>query len=252
MKLQEKVKVCCLALFGNRRRRYEAQHKLLSGIAIILGFRLYNRHMAWLQDEEYKKAWDRFPDRADYVHERKFIMYYIARSICTVSGDMVECGVFFGGTSHLMLCATEGTDKCLYGFDSFEGLSEPSEFDCPANKRTFRWQKHDLSTPEDVAVRNLAQHEDRSSLFKGWIPERFHEVEDKNFSLVHLDVDLYEPTFAALEFFYPRTNLGGIIVCDDYGSEACPGARAAMDEIATENNNTVIHLTTGQGVLIKR
>lgn len=90
------------------------------------------------------------------------------------------------------------------------------------------------------------------TLYKGWIPEKFHEVEDKEFSLVHIDVDLHDPTLASLEFFWPRLNAGGMIVCDDYGSEACPGAKKAMDDFAAKYGFSVVHLTTGQGFITKR
>ena len=39
-------------------------------------------------------------------------------------------------------------------------------------------------------------------IYKGWIPDRFEEVKDKNFSFVHLDVDLYEPTYESLNYFF--------------------------------------------------
>ena len=40
--------------------------------------------------------------------------------------------------------------------------------------------------------------------YKGWIPERFDEVKDRTFSFVHIDVELYQPTYDSLEFFFPR------------------------------------------------
>ena len=35
-------------------------------------------------------------------------------------------------------------------------------------------------------------------------------------SLLHLDLDVYEPTFIALEYFYEKVTPGGIILIDDY------------------------------------
>ena len=67
-------------------------------------------------------------------------------------------------------------------------------------------------------------------LYKGWIPDRFKEVENRKFQFVHIDVDLYQPTLDALEFFYPRLVSGGVIVCDDYNLTMFPGAKQAWDE----------------------
>jgi predicted O-methyltransferase YrrM len=84
---------------------------------------------------------------------------------------------------------------------------------------------------------------------RGWIPERFDIVSDKTFSIVHIDVDLYQPTRDALEFFYPRLNPGGLMICDDYGSVACPGAKKAVDDFCKRLGKVPAALTTGQAVI---
>lgn len=239
-------------LFGSSQQRYESKHAIIAAIARRNGFRLYNKNLAWLHDEEFVKIWSLFPYGGQSIHERKFNFFNIAKSIRNVPGDLAECGVFHGGSSHLMLAATSETDKHLHGFDSFEGLSEPNEIDLESKDYTFKWKKHDMRFDIQQTHTNLNQHQGRYTLYKGWIPERFSEVADKTFSLVHIDVDLYEPTMAALEFFYPRVSTGGIIICDDYGSEACPGAKQAMDEFfAEKTEGCVIHLTTGQGMVVR-
>jgi hypothetical protein len=67
-------------------------------------------------------------------------------------------------------------------------------------------------------------------LYKGWIPERFPEVTDNQFSFVSIDVDLFQPTLDSLEFFFPRLIKGGIIYFDDYGGKTFVGAKAAVDQ----------------------
>lgn len=242
------------SFFGDQQQRYESKHQICVILAGRMGFRVYNKNLAWLHDDDYKKAWQAFsnePDGKVHIHERKFNLFYLARTTYNIPGDIAECGVFHGGSSHLMLTATKGTAKHLYGFDSFEGLSDPKEIDLASEKRTFRWEKHDMTYEEDRARKNLSLHKDRFTLYKGWIPERFKEVDNIHFSLVHIDVDLYEPTLASIDFFYPRMSPGGIIVCDDYGFESCPGAKKAMDDYAASLGESVVHLTTGQGFLIK-
>jgi hypothetical protein len=240
-------------LFGlfshDAQKRYEAKHDFITAIAERWGLRTYNRNLAWFQDAEYKKIWKDYPETTDYIHERKFTLFNIAKSVQNINGDIAECGVFKAGSSYLMLMANQNTDKHFYGFDSFEGLSDPKDADIVHGEKTFKWKKHDMSVEEEVATKNLAAFKDRVSLHKGWIPDRFSDVDSKKFSLVHIDVDLYDPTMDSLEFFFPRMSKGGAIICDDYGFESCPGARKAMDEFAKKQNVTVIHLTTGQGLI---
>lgn len=47
-------------------------------------------------------------------------------------------------------------------------------------------------------------------------------------SLLHIDVDLYEPTKFVLERLYDRVTKGGIIILDDYGAFA--GTNKAVDD----------------------
>lgn len=72
------------------------------------------------------------------------------------------------------------------------------------------------------------------------------------FCFVHIDVDLYQPTYDSLAFFYERTSSGGIILCDDYGFITCPGAKAAMDSFFLNKLERIVCLPTGQGFVVKK
>ena len=246
------IKLSWLSLFGSKKSKYESRHHLLSALAFANNFRLYNRNLAWINDAEYLSVWTKFPRHKNNIHERKFNLYYIAKSVKNIPGDIAECGVFHGGSSFLMLEASVGSKKHLHGFDSFEGLSEPKDVDLNSPDYTFKWVKNDMRFDMSTTEKNLEKFKGSFTLYKGWIPSRFNEVKDKKFSFVHIDVDLYEPTKDALEFFYSRMSPGGVLLCDDYGSLACPGAKKAMDEFFSDKKEkTVIHLTTGQGMVLK-
>ena len=103
-----------------------------------------------------------------------------------------------------------------------------------------------------MTKKNLRMYEDRCRYYKGWIPARFAEVSDRKFSFVHIDVDLYQPTRDTLDFFYERVSPGGVIVCDDYGSVLCPGARKALDEFMSDKPESLFHIPTGQSLVVKR
>ncbi len=213
---------------------------------------MYNKNLSWINDSEFIKAWDEFPARrSSEIHDRRFSLYYLAKSIREIAGDTVECGVFEGASSFIILKSIEQKSKIHHIFDSFEGLSGLNEQDSVKNERTFKWKKSDLSVPEDVVRGNLYKY-NNVRYYKGWIPEKFNEVMDKKFSLVHIDVDLFQPTYDSVDFFYERMTAGGIIVCDDYGFESCPGAHKAMDLYFKKKPEKVIHLTTGQGIVIKQ
>lgn len=244
------IRMIFQSISGSAQGKYDARYSLFQSITSRFGFRIYNKNLSWIADKEYRKVWKAFPEGNDFVHERRFNLYNLAKLVRHLPGDIAECGVFRAAGSYLLLSATASTTKRFYGFDSFEGLSEPNDADKVNNDYSYEWKKHDLASDEERALNNLSQFSSRCTLFRGWIPERFEAVADNRFCLVHIDVDLYEPTRDALEFFIPRLVPGGMIICDDYGSDSCPGARRAMDEIAGRFDLGVAHLTTGQGILV--
>jgi hypothetical protein len=235
--------------------RDAGRFELLAGLSQRLGYRLYNHRLHWPTDAEYLAASRGFPFRvADGVDikDRKYVLWSIARSVADLDGDTAECGAYHGGSSYL-ICRSRRPDDASrhHVFDSFAGVSEPSVEDEPDDPTARPWRRGDLATDMGPIERALARF-DFVEYHVGWIPDRFPDVAGSRFRLVHVDVDLYEPTRDAVEFFFPRLVPGGVLLCDDYGSTRCPGAKKAMDDYAGSIGRTVVHLTTGQGLLVQR
>ncbi len=181
----------------------------------------------------------------------------------TLEGRWAECGVFAGTTS-LALCLAAraeapGFDGAgLHLVDSFEGLSALGEEDHRAERRA---DGTTVLVPPPPSPGNFALPLERVrealaefpgvAFHKGWIPPVLAGLPEARWSLVHVDVDLYEPTRACLEYFYPRMVTGGVIVCDDYGTPAFPGARRAWREFCEDAQLGFVALPTGQSVLVK-
>jgi len=153
-------------------------------------------------------------------------------------GDIAECGCWKGHSTYLMAGLLKEADwtGTLRVFDSFEGgLSDKTTEDRRLRGNTdpaeTERQKQKFASDFGAVQQVLAPYP-FVALHKGWIPEVFDGAlpSDARFSLVHLDVDLYQPTLDSLRFFYPRMVKGGLIVLDDYGSTTFPGSRIATDE----------------------
>jgi len=234
--------------------RADKQFLALDALVMARGYRQYNHHLAWFRDPEFWSLWRQFPEWRRHRPERKFLVWSLYRSVAHLAPATAECGVYTGGSSFLICKEGEakGHLKAHYAFDSFEGLSAPTPNDTPHTETAYLWNEGDLAVDEDH-VRSLLEPCKSVKFFKGWIPDRFDEVSDDQFSFVHVDVDLYEPTLASIEFFFPKLVPGGILLCDDYGSEVCPGARLALDEYSQRHAlGPVVDLGTGQGMLVKR
>ena len=234
---------------------------------------VYDPDLIWLSDPVYLDVLRRFPEAGPNatIGDRHFALFSVAKSVRNLPGDTAECGVYRGLGSFVILASVaEIPEKMHHVFDSFEGLSKPEDRDHGKTHNVVEsfenlstssevrdqpsqwvWREHMLAVGEDVVARNLAAFKN-FRLYRGWIPFRFAEVAERRFSFVHLDVDLYRPTFDSMAFFYPRMSPGGIILCDDYGFISCPGAKRAVDEFLADRPETVIQLTSGQGMIVKQ
>ena len=165
--------------------------------------------------------------------DRRWMVYELARMAREVAGDTAECGVFKGASSYLICAAQRGTDKVHHMFDSFAGLSTPGPRDGDY------WKSGALACSlEEVQAR--LQEFPAVRYHRGWIPDCFPAVADRQFSFVHIDIDLEQPTHDSAEFFWPRLNHGGVLLCDDYGFTSCPGATVALDEFFATRPERVV------------
>lgn len=158
-----------------------------------------------------------------------------------VEGDLIEVGVFEGGTAKLM--ADAYPDRNIYLFDTFEGLPDNIRVDKGDSKNYVVGHcKGTLDTAKDYLLMSVRQNGvkvwiDRPNVFfyKGIFPETADPVKDKKFCLAHIDVDLYQGTKDSLEFIYPRMNQGGLIIVHDY--PAHPGVKRAVDEFMNDKKD---------------
>lgn len=176
---------------------------------------------------------DNFAKRTRYFMLHQFA--HAAFDRLGSEGELAECGCWRGHSTYMLarLAETRGGSP-FHVFDSFEGLSEYGEKDqgglTPENARLGNIRRRHFAADIEGVRATLAPF-DFMHLYKGWIPERFPEIEDRRFKFVHIDVDLYQPYIDSIAFFYPRLLDGGVMVFDDYGSAGFPGARKAVDEM---------------------
>ena len=224
-----------------------AGYDLARALSSVLApqYRFSEPGRAWMADEAFLGQYRALTGGALLeMADKKVTLRSLARWTRGVPGQVAECGCYRGVSSWFLAEETEGTDKRLHLFDSFEGVSAPTSAD------GGHWQEHDLRADEDECRRLLAPFGERIALHRGWIPDRFADVEDETFSLVHVDVDLYEPHRDSIDFFWPRLATGGVMVFDDYGSTFCPGARRAVDEAFDPEE--IVELPTAQAFVVKR
>jgi O-methyltransferase len=158
-----------------------------------------------------------------------------------IEGDIAEVGVYKGGSATI-ICEAKG-NKALYLFDTFCGLPSIQEID--SNK--FHVGQYSASFEE---VKNHLNGYNNVYIYQGLFPATADPIQDKKFSFVNLDVDIYQSTNDCLEFFYPRMNRGGIIISHDYLVTA-KGVRKAFDDFFKDKPEPIIEMSGTQCLVVK-
>lgn len=167
-------------------------------------------------------------------------IYMAVQRTAKIPGDIAEVGAYRGGSAKL-ICEAKG-DRALHLFDTFEGLPEISEID----EGMFKRGQYGASAEE---VKKYLSGYPQVFIYKGVFPGTGDPIRDKRFSFVHLDVDIYESTRAALDFFYPRMARGGVMISHDYINS--PGVRKAVDEFFADKPEAVLESSRWQCLVVK-
>ena len=181
------------------------------------------------------------------VHALIEAVKYVTRS--RVPGAIVECGVWRGGSmmaAARTLLSLGSSERDLYLFDTFEGMSPPSEHDVDmggqrAGAMLATQSKTDAgsywcyASLEDVrgALAQVGYPAERVHYVKGKVEETVPAQAPQQIALLRLDTDWYESTQHELRHLFPRLARGGVIIIDDYGHWR--GARQAVDEYIAQN-----------------
>jgi O-methyltransferase len=166
-----------------------------------------------------------------------------------VPGDLVECGVWRGGSSGMMALAhlhSGAPRRNIHLFDSFEGLPEPmtgkdgDKAVAYSNNRANGITKSigkcvgPLEDNKELMESIVGYPKSKLIYHQGWfektipaLPKEFGPI-----ALLRLDGDWYESTKICLDNLYDRVSSGGIVVIDDYGH--WEGCKKAVDEFFQE------------------
>lgn len=173
-----------------------------------------------------------------------FQVYSITKSQNNIEGDIAEVGVYQGGSAKLICEAKKG--KTLHLFDTFEGLPKVTEEDTHFGMKYWETGEFKNTSVENVK-KYLSKYTD-VKFYKGKFPDTVEPIDKKQFSFVHLDVDLYQSTLDCLKFFFPRMVNGGVILTHDFHTS---GVKKAFDEYFKDKKIPQIELSSSQCLVVK-
>lgn len=148
-----------------------------------------------------------------------------------IPGDIVEFGIYQGWWINFLWQASEtvGLRRRIYGFDSFEGLSEPH----PEHDQAF-WKKGQYACGLEQVSKNVRLTErPRLKLVKGFFEKSLLSPEAllaEQFCYARIDCDIYQPALDCLHYLGPRLADGAIVVFDDWPHTRGFGEQRALEE----------------------
>ncbi|MDP3527313.1 MAG: TylF/MycF/NovP-related O-methyltransferase [Hoeflea sp.] len=192
-------------------------------------------------DNEIAALLETEPGRAEYWRrldeacERSPLVALMEESL-KLDGDVIECGVFRGYSTHLMSrrMSELAPSKRLFACDSFEGFPQDRILDADLGPFRFRFKirrkfRHAVDVPRRL-IRFFDAYRINGYVVKGFFSDTLPRLKPRTYCFMHIDCDIYESHLDCLSVLYEQLAPGGIVVFDDYDEPKWPGATRAVDE----------------------
>ena len=155
-------------------------------------------------------------------------------------GDIVECGVWNGGSAVVMGVADMENVNSLNGrtiwlFDSFKGLPRAGEKDGELERKNYfeGWNKGDVRKVHQV-FNKVGVPLTSVNIVPGWFDTTLVKADLDQIAILHIDADWYESVKLVLDVFYRKVVPGGFVILNDYGTWS--GCDRALADFLEENN----------------
>ena len=245
----KRIATAALKALGCEVRRLKELPPRMPGIrhADVLPLATYS---PWLGDEEFQNVYELIKHNTLVDQYRCYELWQlVAEAGKLVGGDLIEVGVWRGGTGALIAskCQMIGLQGEVYLCDTFRGVVK-------AGSRDAGYLGGEHADTSKAAVTGLC---DRLNLkhvriLEGIFPEESGEsLAERRFRFCHIDVDAYQSANDIVQWLWPRLLPGGIIIYDDYGFYNCAGITGFVNEERRKTDRVVIHNLNGHAIVIK-
>ena len=162
-----------------------------------------------------------------------------------IQGSFVECGTWRGGNVIAASLANKRyfEERIFYIYDTFAGMSEPNNtidkslFLGDSSKSVFNKHKElnfnswCYASLDEVKenIKKAGLSIENINFIKGKVEDTLKVKSNlpEKISVLRLDTDWYDSTSVELEVLYPKLEIGGVLLIDDYGY--WDGAKEAVD-----------------------
>lgn len=179
---------------------------------------------------------------------RIHVVCWVAQNVKNLEGDFVECGVNTGAYARSIIEYIDWNSlgKTFFLMDTFEGLDQKHITTEEKKLGIGRYKYRD--TYEEVK-KTFAPF--KTKIIKGSIPETLPQCDVNKICFLSIDMNNMIPEIAAMEYFWDKVVINGMVVLDDYGFPMHINQKIAFDKFAKKVGHEILTLPTGQGLIIK-
>jgi O-methyltransferase len=221
--------------------------KTKSSYQLILPYATY---APWLADTAFWNTYQLVKNNSLVGHTQCYELWQLVAETHHLPGDIIEVGTWRGASLTVMAqkASLMQSTSAVYGCDTFEGVVKASQKD-----KYYKGGEH--KDTSEKFVLNLINEKfklENIVLKKGIFPEETGaDLAAKTFRLCHIDVDTYQSAKDVLDWVWPRLQVGGIIVFNDYAFPNTNGITTLVNNERHKTDSIVVHNLNGNGLLIK-
>jgi hypothetical protein len=193
------------------------------------------------------------------------LMYILDNKI---EGAIVECGIYKADFEYMWIRKLQEKNEIrdIYMYDTFQGLTKPSEYDYTTAHATLYnmnsddvykyWLDNKINNNqnnwcycslEDVQNRlhSTGYPQDKLHYVVGDVMQTLNQIVPDKIAILRLDTDWYESSMFELEKLYDKVVENGVIIFDDYFH--WDGQRRATDNFFQKINKHYIIQSLNNG-----
>jgi O-methyltransferase len=219
---------------------------LRSGYPIVIPRATYS---PWLNDEGFLETFEIVRRNSLVDIYRCFELWQLVGQVSHLYGDLLEVGVWRGGTGCLIAERAQrlGIDAQVFLCDTFSGVVKATHQD-----PVYVGAEHADASAADVELLAATLGLTNIKILPGVFPDDAGPlIEDHRFRLCHIDVDVYQSAKDTFRWVWDKLVPGGVVIFDDYGFDECAGVTSFVNEETKRADVLFVHNLNGHGVLVK-
>tara|TARA_A100001011_G_C14106577_1_gene755092 strand:- start:181 stop:708 length:528 start_codon:yes stop_codon:yes gene_type:complete len=162
-----------------------------------------------------------------------------------IQGDFAEVGVWKGNTAQILAYYAKKYNRNCYLFDTFKGFDLRDVRGIDNKVKSDQFSDTSMKLVKKVIGDEFLNN---CNFIEGYFPDSVPSAfKEKKFSIVSLDADLYQPTKAGLDYFFPLMSNGGLFLLHDYSSGYWEGCKRAIDDFCDLKKQQLILIPDKSG-----